>query len=161
RAERRIAGAVLVNQRLERAPPRVVDVGIAGPRSIEAPRRLAALDLRYLVRLDEEEGGCGINEPTNGPGRGGAVHANVPARHPLHASSSLGPTRDERRARSGAPLPQDASQYDRREHAIACLPSSSGAAGHRVDHEPDDASGDADNRPGAALRRAARPAPST
>src|SRR5437773_10201809 len=84
-----IAGTVLLNQGLERATPYGVDVGIGGPRRIEARRRLAAVGLRDLLRLDEEEGGRGADAPTNEPGRGGAAHADVPARHPLHASPSL------------------------------------------------------------------------
>jgi len=89
RMERRITRMVLVNQGLERATPYVVDVGIGGPRRIEAPCPLAVLDLRDLVRLDEDEGGRGVDEPTNEPGRGGPVHADIPARHPLHVSPSL------------------------------------------------------------------------
>jgi len=50
RAERRIAGTVLLNQGLERATPYGVDVGIGGPRRIEARRRLAALGLRQARR---------------------------------------------------------------------------------------------------------------
>src|SRR5207247_4177382 len=46
-------------------------------------------DLRDFVRLDEDEGGCGVDEPTNEPGCGGPVHADLPTRHPLHASPSL------------------------------------------------------------------------
>src|SRR5438128_12607525 len=96
-AERRIGGTVHVNQRLERAVAHVVDVGIGGPQRMEARGRLAPLGLRDLVRFDEEKGGTGVDEPTNEPGRGGPVHADVPARHPLHTSPSL---RHARRAPS-------------------------------------------------------------
>src|SRR5262249_61966872 len=89
RAERRVAGTELVNQRLERTTPRVVDVGIGGTRRIETGCAFATLDLRYLFRLDEEECGRGVDEPTNEPSRRGAIHADIPARHPLHVSPSL------------------------------------------------------------------------
>src|SRR5262249_11239170 len=85
RAQRGVAGTVLVNQRLERATPQVVDVRILGTRRIETRCAFAALDLRHLLRIDEEERRRGIDEPTNEPGCRGAVHADVQARHPLHA----------------------------------------------------------------------------
>src|SRR5262245_41275118 len=87
RAERRVAGTVLVNQSLERTTPHVVDVGIGGTRRIKPRCSLAALDFRNVLRIDEQECGRGIDEPANEPSRRGAVHTDLLARHPLHADS--------------------------------------------------------------------------
>src|SRR5262245_36241220 len=87
RAERGVAGTVLVNQRLERTTPHIVDVGIGGTRRIKPRCALAALNFRNVLRIDEQECGRGIDEPANEPSRRGAVHTDLLARHPLHADS--------------------------------------------------------------------------
>jgi len=83
-AQRGVIGTVLLRQRFERAAAEVVLVGITGARGIEADGARAALDVGHITRFDDGEGGPWIDEAPDQPRGRRAVHADLPARHPLH-----------------------------------------------------------------------------
>src|SRR5205807_777883 len=88
RLERRIARAVLVDQRFDRAAALRILVRIRRSGSVETLRPEFLLRPRDLLRLDEEEFGLRIDEPADQPSRRGSVDSNAFARDPLHERPS-------------------------------------------------------------------------
>src|SRR5438477_9323653 len=84
RQQRRIACAVLVDQRLERAAAFRVLVRVGRFGRVETLRPGFLLHARDLLRLDEEELRLRIDEPADEPRRGGAVDPDALARDPFH-----------------------------------------------------------------------------
>src|SRR5712671_7851483 len=84
RLQRDVSRSVFSDERLERAPAQCIPVWIGRAGRVEAGGAVALLDLRHLIRLDEEEFGARIDEASNEPGGCDSVYAGVAPGHPFH-----------------------------------------------------------------------------
>src|ERR1700693_229095 len=83
--ERLIAGALLLDQGLERAAAAVVPVRVGCPRGVEPDGSLPVLERRDLFRLDEKDLRLRVEEAPDEPAGRGAIHVDAFSGHPFHA----------------------------------------------------------------------------